>query len=71
MAKFAVINQNNYVINVILADSKNDAELLTNYTCIEYTDENSAGIGDSWDGEKFIKPTPIVPTESTETIISE
>ena len=44
MANFAVIH-NNAVMNVIVADSKEIAEDITKFTCIEYTDENPAVIG--------------------------
>ena len=64
MKKFAVI-QNNIVLNVILADSKEIAEQVTDLTCIEYTDENPAKINDTWDGTNFISPIITVqePTE--------
>ena len=38
MANFAVINGEN-VINTILAESKETAEQITGFTCIEYTTE--------------------------------
>lgn len=53
---FAVI-ENNLVINVIVAESKEVAELVTNRICIEYTNENPAGINWIWDGTNFIAPT--------------
>jgi hypothetical protein len=52
---FAVISGNN-VVNVIVADSKEIAEEVTNLLCIEYTDENPAGIGWTYDGVNFIGP---------------
>ena len=63
MANFAEI-QNGVVTNVIVADTKEIAELVTGLTCVEYTDENPAGIGWTYDGSKFIPPvkeTPITP----------
>ena len=44
MATFAVLNDGN-VVNVIVADTKEIAEQVTNHTCVEYTEENPAGIG--------------------------
>ena len=55
MATFAVLNNSN-VVNVIVADTKEIAEAVTNTTCVEYTDSNPAGIGWTYDGTKFIAP---------------
>lgn len=55
MATFAVV-ENNLVTNVIVADTVEIAEEVTGKTCIEYDDENPAGIGWTYDGEKFIAP---------------
>ena len=52
MATFAVLN-NNKVINVIIADTKEIAEEVTSSPCIEYTEENPAGIGDIYNGTTF------------------
>jgi hypothetical protein len=63
MATFAEI-QDGVVTNVIVADTKEIAELVTGLTCVEYTDSNPAGIGWTYDGTKFIAPvveTPITP----------
>jgi hypothetical protein len=62
MATFAVID-NNTVTNIIVADTKEIAEQVTGLTCIEYTDENPAGIGYTYDGENFIAPVVEEPTE--------
>ena len=59
MATFAVI-QNDTVTNVIVADTQADAELVTNATCVEYTDANPAGIGWTYDGTTFT--APVAPT---------
>lgn len=45
MAMFALIDENNRVLNTVVAESKEDAESVTGYTCIEYTDINPAIIG--------------------------
>lgn len=55
MANYAVI-QNDKVTNVIVADSKEIAEEVTGLVCIEYTQENLAGIGWVYDGTNFTTP---------------
>lgn len=55
MANYAVI-QNNKVVNVIVADSKETAEEVTGSTCIEYTETNPAGIGWTYNGSTFEVP---------------
>ena len=57
MKTFAVI-VSNIVENVIVADSKEIAEQVTDQKCIEYTYENPAGIGWIYDEESntFIPP---------------
>lgn len=58
MATYAVI-RNNKVDNVIVADTKEIAEQITGFTCVEYTNENPAMIGWIWDGTSFINPMAI------------
>lgn len=53
MAKFAIV-QNNLVTNIIVADTKEIAEQVTNATCIEFSIQNPAGIGWTWDGTEFV-----------------
>jgi hypothetical protein len=60
MTKFAIV-ENNQVTNIIVAD---DAEIAVAVSragsiAVEYTDENPAGIGWTYDGTKFV--APIVP----------
>lgn len=55
MANYAVI-QNDAVTNIIVADSKEIAEEVTNLTCIEYTEENPAAIGWTYNGSTFEEP---------------
>jgi hypothetical protein len=55
MANFAVI-KDGVVDNVIVADTKEIAEQVTGLTCVEYTEENPAGIGWTYDGVNFIAP---------------
>lgn len=60
---FAVI-ENGLVTNVIIAESKEIAELVTGHPCIEYTTENTAGINWTWDGTNFVPPVvEETPTE--------
>lgn len=56
---FAVLN-GNVVENVIVADSKETAEMLTNGVCIEYTDENPAGVGWTYDFENQTFTSPFI-----------
>jgi hypothetical protein len=55
MANYAVI-QNNKVVNVIVADSKEIAEEVTNLTCIEYAADSNVGIGWKYDGTNLVLP---------------
>jgi len=59
MATYAVI-ENGAVINVIVADSKEIAEQVTEKECLEYTNENPLIIGATWSNEysKYINPSP-------------
>lgn len=60
MKNFAVI-ENGVVINVIVADSLDVAEAVTEKQCVEYTTENPAGIGWTYDGTTFVAPEqPVV-----------
>ena len=61
MSNYAVI-ESNIVINVIVADSKEIAEMVTGKQCVDLTGTFGA-ISDTWDGEKFIRP--IVEVEET------
>jgi hypothetical protein len=65
MANFAVISGNT-VSNIIIADTQADAELVTNSTCVEYTDENPAGIGWTYDATTgaFTAPIPVEPASN-------
>ena len=56
MANFAVI-EDGLVTNAIVADTKEIAELVTGLTCVEYTDDNPAFIGGTYDGETFTPPS--------------
>lgn len=60
MTNFAVIS-GNAIMNIIVADTKEIAEAVTNLTCVEYTTENPAGIGWIYNGSTFEQPE--VPNE--------
>ena len=64
MATFAVLNDST-VTNIIVADTKEIAEEATGLTCVEYTAENTAGIGYKYNGSTFERPEELVeePTE--------
>lgn len=57
MATYAIV-ENNLVRNIIVADTLEIAQEVTGKTCIEYNDTNPAGIGWTYDGEKFVAPQP-------------
>ena len=57
MKNFAVIDQNNLVVNVIIADSKEVAESVTGLTCIE-NDELLGSIGLVYNDGIFAAPLP-------------
>lgn len=57
MKNFAVIDQNNLVVNVIVADSKEVAESVTGLTCIE-NDELLGSIGLVYNDGIFAAPLP-------------
>jgi hypothetical protein len=52
MSNFAVI-LNNKVCNVIIADSKQDAELATGLDCVEYNTDTLVWIGQTYDENGF------------------
>ncbi len=52
MKKFAIV-ENSIVTNILVAESQEIAEQVTDKTCVEYTDANPAVIGLSYDGETF------------------
>lgn len=58
MATFAVIGGNT-VTNTIVADTVEDAELVSNSVCVEYTADNIAGIGYTYDAETGLFSAPV------------
>ena len=65
MANFAVITGTT-VSNIIVADSLEIAEEVTGSVCVEYTSENPAGIGWSYDQATGLFSAPIEPTPIVE-----
>lgn len=55
MPKYCVITENQ-IVNLIMADSKEDAELLTGTTCIQQNESFPYGIGYAFDGVKWVEP---------------
>lgn len=64
MSKTFAVLTGDIVSNVIVADSAEIAESLTNQTCVEYTPENPAQIGWIYNAEteEFIFPAPAEET---------
>jgi hypothetical protein len=65
MKKFAVMS-GNQVTNIIVAENKETAEHVVESFCIEYTDENPAGIGWTYDEETNTFSPPIIEEPATE-----
>jgi hypothetical protein len=57
MATYAVL-ENGLVINRLVAESLELAELASGKTCVEYTDLQIVDDGFSYDGTNFIPPQP-------------
>lgn len=56
MLKTIAVLEGNTVINIIVNEDVESAEEALGKKCIEYTSENPAAIGYTWDGAKFIAP---------------
>jgi hypothetical protein len=54
---FAVLSANT-VVNVIIANSLEDAEMVTNTECVEYDPENPVVIGSTRVDGKWVDPKP-------------
>lgn len=73
MATFAIL-RNNIVENIIIADDVETAKALTGLDAVEYTEENPARIGDSFDAinnifvfsESIIDVEEVTPTPALE-----
>lgn len=62
MANFAIIS-GNIVENIIVVDDKEQAEKDLGVTLIEYTNENPAGIGWTYDAETNTFSPPVIEEE--------
>jgi|688.fasta_scaffold2183934_1 hypothetical protein len=58
MATFAVLDHENNVSNVIVAETREVAEDVTGKTCVPC--ESTYFFGWHWNGTEFIKPEPVV-----------
>ena len=60
MANFAVLNSENNILNTILCESKELAEQITGYSCVEFTSDDKAEVGGSYiaSTNTFIKRKP-------------
>jgi hypothetical protein len=61
MPNFAVLNEVNGVLNVIVADTLEIAEDVTGKTCVPCDD--TSVVGAIWNGTEFILPVIEPPTE--------
>jgi hypothetical protein len=57
MANFAMLDESNVVLNVIVADSKEIAEDVTGKVCVPC--EGTHQMGNIWNGSEFIVPESI------------
>lgn len=65
--RFAVIEEGK-VINIIVAESLNMAEIVTGAVCVEYTDDNPAHIGLSYENDTFEQSPHALPVNLTDAI---
>ena len=64
MADFAVLDNENIVVNVILADSLEVAEELTGSKCIEFNPlDGVCAVGSTWTGSEFTRTTIGAPPQ--------
>lgn len=69
MKNFAILNNNNDVINIIVAENKEIAEEITTLKAQEYDPSTLVAIGFNWDGEKF-NPPPM-PQEMIDDLLKQ
>lgn len=60
MSKTFAQIENGIVINVLIAETLEDAQLVTNNSCIEYTLDNQAAIGWSYNAESNTFTAPVI-----------
>jgi hypothetical protein len=61
MPNFAVLNETNDAVNVIVADTLEIAEDVTGKTCVPCND--TSVVGATWNGTEFIMPVIEPPAE--------
>lgn len=67
MAKFAVLNSE-HIINVIVADTKEIADMVTGADCVEIPDNSLAGMGWTYQDNKFVEPVIQNETEPNSVV---
>lgn len=63
MPKFFVI-ENNKMVNLISADSKEDAEILTKAICMEVVEPNKYSVGFIFNGEDWVSDQSQIESEN-------
>lgn len=72
MSEFAVLNENNVVINIIIADNKTIAETVTQSACYEILDKGAIVIGSKLlDNGDWQYPEGHITIKTTEELIAE
>lgn len=71
MSKTFAALSGNVVINVIVAETIEDAELAAGSSCAEYNENNVAGIGYIYDSETGAFSAPVIETEPQENTVTE
>lgn len=62
MAYIACLDEDNKVVNIIIAESVGFAKEITGFNCIEYTEGTQMSVGYSWNGTDFVSPEPVIET---------
>jgi hypothetical protein len=70
MPQFAVL-EGERIVNVIIADSLDDAQILTRRNCVELDKDIQVGIGWAFDGVEFYSLAPVNPVieETSEPVV--
>jgi len=69
MGKYAVLDNANRVINIILTEDKDQSEIDIGLKLVDADSANGAVFGWIWDGNSFLPPTP--PAAMLEEISGE
>ena len=62
MLKYAVLDDDSKVINIVIAPSEEIAQSVTSSKCV-FIDTLECDINFTWDGSKFIDPNAPAPVE--------